>query len=70
MEKIAVSFMRLMMFMVNRVQFSRPSTSTSNTSVHLKVTYLHFIQKISQTSAFTRWHAGRFFSYHKQIGTF
>ena len=49
MEKIAVNFMRLMMFMVTRVQFSRPSTSTSNTSVHLKVTYLHFIQKITQT---------------------
>ena len=41
MGKIAVSFMRLMTFMETRVQFYRPSTSTSNTSAHLKVACSH-----------------------------
>lgn len=39
--KIAVSLMRLMTFMETRVQLCRPSTSTSNTSAHLKVACSH-----------------------------
>ena len=47
--------MHLMMYMETRVQLSHPNTSTSNTSVHLKVTCLTKLVKLKNLISVRVW---------------